>query len=246
MRYYTFPDGTVLTEDQFAYISRTVYRYYTGVISAREFERLMRGRGFPRAKAYLMYYWVINSIYRVSRSGTDVLFCMSLISTGSSWRRRYLECRIITAVPDEEVEYIENYEVEACYMREEAKYMHVAEPVFECGDVHDIVDLFKAMATNYFESKGYDHMMLKSASWYMGFMISREKKYIVENERVGCRCEIYDWGSQNRYVNVRRWHDVFHLIPRYWEDLYGACRDFVSQAYAREYRHSQGKEVRWI
>jgi hypothetical protein len=163
-----------------------------------------------------------------NRTSVPLLFCMSLISTGSSWRRRYLECRVITAVPDEEVEYIENYEVEACYMREEAKYMHATEPVFECGDAHDIVDLFKAIATNYFESKGYDHMMLMSASWYMG-----------------CRCEIYDWGSQNRYVNVRRWYDVFHLIPGYWEDLYGACRDFVEQAYAREYRHSQGKGVRW-
>jgi len=177
MRYYRFPDGTVLTEDAFRYISRVVYRYFTGRIGGSEFERLMGARGFPRARAYLMYYWIINRIYRVFGAGREVLFCMSLISTGSDWRRRYLECRVRTTVPEEEVEYIMNYEVDACYAREEAHRMYATEPVFECSDVRDIVDLFKAMATKYFESKGYDYMMLSSSSWYMGFMIPSQTPF---------------------------------------------------------------------
>jgi hypothetical protein len=246
MRYYRFPDGTVLTEDAFRYISRVVYRYFTGRISSRRFETLMGARGFPRARAYLMYYWIINRIYRVFGAGREVLFCMSLISTGSDWRRRYLECRVRTTVPEEEVEYIMNYEVDACYAREDAHRMYVTEPVFECGDVRDIVDLFKAMATKYFESKGYDYMMLSSSSWYMGFMISVEEATISENERVAVHCEIYDFGSQRRYENIRRWVNDFYLIPRYWEDLWAACRDFTEQVYSDVYYHSQGKARRWI
>jgi hypothetical protein len=247
MRYYRFPDGTVLGEDAFRDISRIVYRYFTGRISGSEFESLMRERGFPRARAYLMYYWIINRIFRVYGGGREVLFCMSLISTGSEdWRRRYLECRIRTKVPDEEVEYIRNYEVEACYVREEAAKMHSAEPIFRCEDIMDIVDFFKAMATKYFESKGYDYMMLYTASWYMGFMISDEEITIPENDRVEVHCEIYDMGSQKRRMRIDRWKDVFYLIPRYWEDLQEACRDFSTQAYSAGYSHYEGKKVRWI
>jgi hypothetical protein len=246
MRYYRFPDGTVLTEDAFNYIRRVVYRYLTGRISASDFERLMGARGFQRARAYLMYYWIINRIYRVSSSGREVLFCMSLISTGSDWRRRYLECRVRTVVPEEEVEYILNYEVDACYAREEAGRMYATEPIFECNNVRDIVDLFKAMATKYFESKGYDYMMLKSSSWYMGFMISVEETVVPDDRRVPVHCEIYDFGSQKRYENIRRWVNDFYLIPRYWEDLWEACRDFTEQAYRDVYYHSQGKARRWI
>ena len=218
--------GEDIPEGKFEQIKRICYRYLTRRISGAEFERLMRNLGYSRAKAYQIYRYVISVIKWV-----NVLVSASLVTTSTkgAWSQRYFEGRIFAPVPDEL-----RYDVPG----------GVVEPVMRCSDIEDLSDFFMACLFMYFESKGYDVEMLETAEWKAGVKYLDEF-YDSPDIEIVFKCEIYDMGSANRPMNIKRWADDIEVIRRYWENLEEACRVFRENAFKVGYLKSMGKQVRW-
>lgn len=233
---YRFPNGTEVSDSLFRRIERIVYRYHTGTISARKFERRMRELGFTRARAYVIYRWVVDGNYEYippvkEIEFVDVMVSVSLVTTSSKgpWSQRYFEGRIFAPVPK-----VYKYDVPG----------GAVIPIRYCSEVETISDLFIACIFAYFESKGYDVAMLDTADWKAGVKYFKEYK-APEDMDVVFKCEIYDMGSANRPMNIRRWYDEIPMPKRYWVDLEESCRHFREEAFNRGYLKSMGKQVRW-
>jgi len=220
------PVGREVSEREFNRIRSICYRYLTGRISGAEFERLMRRHGFTRAEAYAVYRWITSVINWVR-----VLVTASLVTTSTKGpsSERYFEGRIFAPVPDEL-----RYDVPG----------GVVAPVARCSDIEYLSDFFMACIFIYFESKGYDVMMLETASWKAGVKYLDEFYEIMDMDIV-FKCEIYDLGSANRPKSIKRWADDIPVIKRYWDDLIKACRVFRENAFKVGYLREWGKQVRW-
>ena len=229
---YVFPDGTEISDELFEAIRDAVYRYYTGRISGYRFEKLMRRYGITRTMAYKFYRWIIEGKYVHVIEFQNILFSLSLVTTASKgdWSRRYFEGRIFAPVPAELVNELAVGPVET---------------FITCNEVNNISDLFKACLMSYFESKGYDLPMLTTGEWKGGIKLL-DKFMATEDMKPVFECEIYDLGSANKPMNIKRWADDIDMPPMYWKSLRDACLHFRKKAFDVGYLKSMGKQVRWF
>lgn len=235
---YRFTDrakGIEVSDAKFERLRRIVTRYYIGTISGAEFERLMREEGFTRARAFDIYFDILEGRYERVRKikFIDVLVSVSLRTTSSkgSWSERYFEGWLRTAVP---------YAI-----KDEAAGGDVYEAIFKkCAEIDYLGDLYLKCLYTYFESKGYDNEMLDTAEWYAGVKFFEEYMDFEDRDIVFVM-DIFDKGSASRPMSIHRWHDEIPMIKKYWEDLVEACLHFRKEAFKRGYTKSMGKGVRW-
>lgn len=230
-----FPDLNItLTDRQFEEISRLCENLRLGIITGLEFERRARviSPKLTRAVAYAVCRAIREGRYVREIKWVDVLVSVSLrtTSTRGPSTERYFEGRLIAPVPEELKDEVEGDVNTAIYLL--------------CDEVDYLGDFFLKCIYMYFESKGYESIMLDTASWYAGVMYIREYEDR-EDKEVTFDCTIYDKGSATRAMNIRRWHDKIPMPKKYWEDLPNACKHFREEAFRRGYLKSWGKAWRW-
>ena len=232
-------EGVEVSDEKFRKLERIVYRYHTREISGREFERLMRREGFTRAVAYAIYRDILDGNYTSLMRFIDVLVSVSLVTTGSEWRRRYFEGWLRTSVPYK--------------LRDDVPYGDVYRAPFKrCSEIDYLGDLFLKCIYVYFESKGYDNPMMDEAEWSYAGVKYFDVYEAEEDKEIVFSMDIFDKGSESRpltssenMLGFHRWHDDIPMIPKYWERLVEACIHFRREAFKRAYDKSWGKEVRW-
>ena len=230
-----FPDlRLTLTDRQFEEISKLCENLRLGVISGLEFERRARALSpkLTRAVAYAVCRAIREGRYVRVIKWTDVLVSVSLRTTSTRGlsSERYFEGRLIAPVPYELRDEVAGDVESAIYMT--------------CDEIDYLGDLLLKCIYMYFESKGYESIMLDTATWYAGVQYLRDYEAPIDKEVI-FDCTIYDKGSAVRAMNIRRWHDEIPMPKRYWEDLPKACKHFREEAFRRGYLKSMGKQVRW-
>jgi hypothetical protein len=238
-----FSSGYEVDESKFRDIERTVYRYATGQISGYRFEKLMRDLGITRALAFSIYRDVLAGRYErvvpVVPPPPEIemvkyLISLSLVTTGESWRRRYFEIRSIIWVPSDrsvtgDVDKISE---------------------LTCDDIDNMGDFILRLMYLYQESKGYDTPMLESANFKYSGIEELERMDYDEfwdlYEEAPLYMEIWDNGSDNRKLELRRWYDEFKLSSEYLYDYPTACKKFNKMARRSGYEKRFGKQVRWV
>lgn len=225
------PTGEEVSDRKFEQIQWLCRRLDAGVISGIEFEKRMRELGYTRARAYALCDYIRRGLYEIVGKWINVMVAASLTTTSEkgSWSERYFEGRIFAPVPYDLKDEVPGGEVP---------------PLMLCDELDYLGDFFLKCIFIYFESKGYDLPMLETATWKAGVQYFDTFDASLDME-VEFKCEIYDMGSANRPMNVRRWHDIIPMIKRYWEDLPKACRHFRDEAFKRAYMKSMGKGLRW-
>lgn len=240
------PTGEVISDRKFEQIQWLCRRLHAGVISGLEFERQMRKLGYTRAKAYALCNYIRRKQYEVIVppptppplppppkviKWVRVMVAASLTTTSEKGpsSERYFEGRIFAPVPYSLKDDVPGGEVP---------------PLMTCDELDYLGDFFMKCIYIYFESKGYDVPMLDTADWKAGVQYLDEFED-VEDMDIVFKCEIYDLGSANRPMSIRRWADNIEMIKKYWEDLPKACRHFRDKAFEVGYLKSMGKQVRW-
>jgi len=232
--------GIEVSDELFEKLREWCYKYRTGEIPASRFEEEYRKLGFTRAQAYVICSDIWEKRYKRLWKWYKVLIAISLVTTSTkgSWAERYFEVREFTDIPEKEYPPLFDMEIE-----------------LDCKEADNLGEMFKIIAFNYMETKGYDvEMIVSSELKYAGIQKIEEFEDLAGRE-CDIYMEIWDGGSTKRIPRVdgkfvgidregmRRFWNTFKLGSKYWENLLKTCNYVITQM--REFRFTKHKGVRW-